>query len=227
MMATVDLDHGVAMWDMRTGESPGEYDPGNKEKIDISAFSPDGKLWAVGYKSRLVTVHDLIGTGQVYSTSHRSAISALAFGPHSRTLAIGGAKDGALVVWGMDEDSEVLQPTVRQDTISALAFSADGSRLAVGYAGGEVWLCAGLGEPSACLPVFAQDAGIVALGFRHDGEQLVVRDDTGTVRIWDLGVEAWITRACRVANRTLTEEEWAQHVVGAPYRPPCGKDEEE
>jgi WD40 repeat protein len=226
-MATADLGGSVSLWNMRTGDSSVTYGPREKDQVRVIAFSPDGKLWATGHDSGLVTVRELVGGTQVYSTTHKSTISALAFGPHSRALAISGAKDGALIVWGMDEDSVVLQPTVRRDTISALAFSAHGSRLAVGDAGGELWLCAGPGEPSACLPVFAQDAGIVDLGFRRDGEQIVVRDDTGTLRIWDLDADAWIVRACRVANRALTEEEWAQYVVGAPYQPTCGKSEEE
>jgi WD40 repeat protein len=216
-MATVDLEGAVKLWNVRTGETPVTYGPRSGEEVNVTAFSVDGKLWATGYDSGLVTVRELAGGRQIAEVKRGSAISALAFDSQGQMLAIGGT-DGALVAWSFAADNRFSLLTGRRSNISALAFSLDGSQLAVGYAGGELLLCSGPGRQPACFPLIVQDDGIVALGFRRDGKQLAVRDDAGTVRIWDLSVDAWVDRARRIANRALSQEEWAQYVASESYQ---------
>ena len=43
-----------------------------------------------------------------------------------------------------------------------------------------------------------------------------------TIILWDVSVEAWQNRACRIANRNLTRAEWRQYMGDiAPYRATC------
>lgn len=61
-------------------------------------------------------------------------------------------------------------------------------------------------------------APTLALVFKRDGNCLV----SGHVVLWGAGVGRWPQRACDVANRNPTREEWAA-VVGdsPPYCAPC------
>jgi hypothetical protein len=45
--------------------------------------------------------------------------------------------------------------------------------------------------------------------------------DTGKAFLYDLRATSWDQRACSVAGRTLTSDEWAQYLPGRAYRPSC------
>ena len=48
------------------------------------------------------------------------------------------------------------------------------------------------------------------------------RTATARQRVWDIDPESWKQRACAIANRTLTREEWEEFLPGRPYEPACG-----
>jgi hypothetical protein len=42
------------------------------------------------------------------------------------------------------------------------------------------------------------------------------------VLLWDVDADSWVKRACRIANRDLTQQEWAKYVgARAEYEPTC------
>jgi hypothetical protein len=45
--------------------------------------------------------------------------------------------------------------------------------------------------------------------------------DTGRAIRWDIRPASLIRRACRLAGRTLTREEWAEFLPGRDYDPAC------
>jgi hypothetical protein len=54
------------------------------------------------------------------------------------------------------------------------------------------------------------------VAFNADGSRLV---STGSeVLVWDLSVEGWRTRACKIAGRNFTEEEWTRYLPDEKYR---------
>jgi hypothetical protein len=59
------------------------------------------------------------------------------------------------------------------------------------------------------------------LAFSPDGTRLIAGSGDGTVAVWDVGLRAWPSRACRIANRNLTQEEWAQYLGDMPYHKTC------
>ena len=48
---------------------------------------------------------------------------------------------------------------------------------------------------------------------------MTLQDGRGIV--WDVDPESWKRRACEIANRTLTQEEWEEFLPGRPYEPAC------
>jgi hypothetical protein len=45
--------------------------------------------------------------------------------------------------------------------------------------------------------------------------------DTGLAYLWDVRSSSWLRRACEIAGRPLTRQEWGDVLPGRPYRPAC------
>jgi hypothetical protein len=58
--------------------------------------------------------------------------------------------------------------------------------------------------------------------FSPDGRRLFVVSDAGQGWVWDVDQSDWLTRACTVAGRNLTLQEWQQLLPGQPYEATCG-----
>ena len=54
-----------------------------------------------------------------------------------------------------------------------------------------------------------------------DGRHLLETHGNGQGAVWDVDPESWKRRACGLANRTLTREEWEEFLPGRPYEPAC------
>jgi hypothetical protein len=39
--------------------------------------------------------------------------------------------------------------------------------------------------------------------------------------LWDVDPASWLKRACAVAGRPLTQQEWREFLPGRPYQPSC------
>ena len=114
-------------------------------------------------------------------------------------------------------------PSILSGTCRTTGAAADGSILAV----------AGFLEPAASLWDVATGTRIgpsltVPFGRRtamvdlsSDGRQLLLTLANGEGAVFDVGPESWARRACALANRALTREEWERFLPGRPYEPAC------
>ena len=67
---------------------------------------------------------------------------------------------------------------------------------------------------------------IVGLAFGPNGKTLDSSDREGTRIHWDVDLASWRERACQVAHRSLTQEEWQTFLPDVPYAPACsGRDQ--
>jgi WD40 repeat protein/DNA-binding SARP family transcriptional activator len=62
----------------------------------------------------------------------------------------------------------------------------------------------------------------VAASFTPDGRSVVVVSDTGAGWVWNVDQSDWLTRACQVAGRSFTPQEWRQFLPDRPYDATCG-----
>lgn len=59
-------------------------------------------------------------------------------------------------------------------------------------------------------------------GFDPGSTTLASIGDDGAVLLWDVDVDSWRARACRLAKRNLTRSEWDRYVgAGTAYRRTC------
>jgi WD40 repeat protein len=134
-------------------------------------------------------------------------------------LATGGG-EGKVLLWDTRTGSQ-LGPSLggHASGVAGAAFSPDGRVLATVDGEAILWDVATHKQIGTGLP--ARTPGPHALAFLPGGGQLAVASPSGSVLVWDVTPAAWRTRACAVAGRTLTRQEWEEFVPGRPYQEVC------
>jgi WD40 repeat protein len=213
---------GVNLWEIATGE-PLDTIALGVPAGDI-AFGPAG--------STLAFVHERGGTAEVWDVAEDSRIAklpvgsdsqyyyAIAFSPDGRTLATGGLEDPIVRVWDVPTGELIREFDQGSAGTKTLDFSPDGRTLAVsGYAPvASLWDVATGARIGPTLTAGSRRADI---DLSPDGRELLMTAADGRGAIWDVDPKSWARRACTLANRTLTPEEWEEFLPGRPYDPAC------
>ena len=63
-----------------------------------------------------------------------------------------------------------------------------------------------------------------AVTFDPNGDTFTILSDIG-VSVWQARLSAWQEKACQIANRNLTPEEWALFHGDLPYQHVCVQEE--
>jgi WD40 repeat protein len=232
MLATAG-PNGVRLWDVATGAARGRV--GDGSAVGAVAFSPAAPLVAIvfaGYPKR----SEQAGVVEVWNVTRRSLVMrlrpdsagidvlgyALAFTADGRVLASGGLGDRFVHLWDVEKGRLLRELEQNVGGVHSLEFSRDGRTLAVG----------GYGEPYAALvdvatglqigPRLTAGRDSATVDVSPDGRSLLQTHGNGEGAVWDIDPESWARRACALANRTLTQEEWKKFLPGRPYKPACG-----
>jgi WD40 repeat protein/DNA-binding SARP family transcriptional activator len=208
----------VSLWDAATGERVSTIG------VDVGdiAFGPIG--------TRLGVVHGRGGTVDVWDAGDGSRITtlplekgggygAIAFSPDGRLIATG--RWGPIVhVWNVRTGELVRELDQGVAGAFTLDFSPDGRVLAV-----SGW------DPVASLwdvstgarigPTLTAGDGRAEVDLSPDSRWLLLTHADGRGALYDVDPASWAERACTLANRTLTPEEWEEFLPGRPYDPAC------
>ena len=238
-MLAVGAWDGVRLWDLATGTPTGSFGGSRAAGAGAVAFSPtdqvlalvrngwgldgpvagggDAELWDVSRRRRIATF-DVYGN---FGTDSGPLGWTVAFSPDGRTLATGGA-DPHVHVW--DVGTGKLLHELEQNVgngVWALDFSPDGSVLAM--SGGDPY--ASLWDVATGKPAGPRFGGVgsreATIDLSSDGRRLLMTHGDGKAAVWDVDADSWTRRACTVANRALTHEEWEEFLPGRPYEPAC------
>jgi WD40 repeat protein/tRNA A-37 threonylcarbamoyl transferase component Bud32 len=223
-LATTGSSGGVQLWDVATGASRGRI-AGFTSSSDVS-FSGDGALVAFAH-----AFSGGVAVAHVWDVSKRSLVAtleggeegdalAVALSPDGRMLAVGGF--GRVVrLWDVRARKPVHELDTGGATTTTLEFSRDGRTLAV----------SGFLEPVASLWDVATGTQIgrsltagrrtAMIDLSSDGRRLLMTLANGQGAVWDVDPESWARRACALANRSLTREEWQRLLGARPYEPAC------
>ena len=102
------------------------------------------------------------------------------------------------------------------DQVRTVALSPDGQILASGSADNAIILW----DVATGRPLTNHTATVRSVTFSPDGKRLASAGGDHVV-LWDVSPGSWQARACRRANRNLTEAEWRQFFNDQPYRATC------
>jgi WD40 repeat protein len=158
------------------------------------AFSPDGKILAVGTREGMAELWDLATARQIgkpLTAGAGSTLESVTFSPDGKILATGGA-DGTVRLWNVSSHRQIgnrLTSTNHEDA-ETIAFSPDGKMLAIASANMvRLWNVATrqpIGRP------FGVAVGSIA--FSPDGKLLATGSDNA-VRLWDVSTHRQIGTA--------------------------------
>jgi WD40 repeat protein len=227
----------VQLWDVKSRRRVGRaIAPGAGSVLSV-AFSRDGSLLATGSGGRL----DLwdVATQARHGMPMKVAddgVLGVAFDPNGRLVAGGGAI-GPVRVWRVADQQPAFPPlSGHTSPVTETAFDPTGTFLATTspFGGTRLWdPPTGLGygdelisdkpaslEPTGDLPPF--------LGLRNafspDGKLLAVPGVETRAMLWDVDPAVWRRRACAIAGRNLTREEWSLYLPsGTRYRATCSE----
>src|SRR5207249_5283213 len=104
---------------------------------------------------------------------------------------------------------------------SSLAISPDGKTLATGTNNGnlELWDIPTRQRIGESLP---QHTGVVnKVVFSVDGKRLASAGSDGRLSLLDVSINSWRERACTIANRNLTPDEWNQFLHDETFKQRC------
>jgi WD40 repeat protein len=171
-------------------------------------FSPDGTTIASNSQSDLRLQDIASGTERTLDSDYR--IGEFAFSPDSRVIVAQGGEDMRLY------DVQSGKPTgavlAGQRTARDLAFAPDGLTLASVGDDGKIVLW---DVPTASLlgpPIETDQGQLRQVVFTPDGKRLLTTGTDTGARMWDLDPDSWMRKACALAHRDLTAQEWQRFV---------------
>ncbi|HLG08912.1 MAG TPA: protein kinase [Gaiellaceae bacterium] len=206
---------GVTLWDVATGASLSEF---GRNASDL-AFSADGATIAFADPNG--------GGAEIWDVAKRLLVAAMlgdedfsvALSPGDRLLAVGGF--GRVVrVWDVRTRKLLHELDQGGNGAFTLEFTPDGRTLAIsGFEqAASLWDVATGTQIGP--PLTAGDRRTM-IDLSADGRQMLETHGNGKGAVWDVDPESWKRRACVLANRTLTREEWDEFLPGRPYEPAC------
>ena len=197
-----------------------------RDRIWSVAFSPDGKVLASGGNQSFALWDAKTGSSIVAPVTTDSKPNYLvhtdvAFSRNGKLLAYRSGGTG-VALWNVARRREVRgTPFSHKALVSSIAFSAGDKLLITGGEDGAVVLW----DVATREPI-----GSALAGMGRDIQGLAIHPKTGALAtlgdkrllIWDLDEASWRDAACRVANRSLTRQEWARLLgPGVAYREIC------
>jgi WD40 repeat protein len=221
-------DHFVHVWNVSSGHEVMRLKAA--QYLPHVAFSSDGKklvatvLDAPGPQGGVAYVWRLADRKLLYKVDIDDGYGsgyAAAFSPDGKLLATGGG-DGVVKFW----DANTGKPNGRSfignpGWVRSVAFDLTGRLLLTAGTDGltRLWDVKTRGEYGAPLPGHEGIGNHAA--FSPDGSHVVSVYADGSAIDWDIRPTSWNRRACAVAGRTLTKDEWAQYLPGRSYHPAC------
>ncbi|MDX3215446.1 caspase family protein [Streptomyces sp. ME02-6991-2B] len=197
---------GATFWDVTDPVRPRRL---SRQDVlgETMAFSPDGRLFAVG-RDRTVLLWDLSAPAgsrlPVTWTAQTDLVSALAFGPDGRRLVTGGFDDD-VNLWNLDDPGRPRRLRTfsgNAGTIEALAFAPDGHAVVSATDESVIrWYVAARGRP-AVAATLAPGGSLNAAAITPDGRTLATGGIEETIALWDLTHPARRLRTATLTGHT-------------------------
>ncbi|MGH2521863.1 MAG: hypothetical protein ACRDH2_05090, partial [Anaerolineales bacterium] len=238
-VAVGDEQGVIGLYDLITGDLLRQWFGPSSPVLSI-VFSPDGRTMASGLCGKLNTSENLCTENIILlwdaalsgtprdqlPTNHTDLIRSLAFSPDGKLLA-SGSQDKTIRLWDLAVRKAAGLPLLgHSDGVTSLAFgplSANGqtTTLASGSRDSTLILWDVATRQHIGDPFVPSTRGLTGLAFSLEGDRLISGSEEGVITEWDVSAASWQARACEIAGRNLSPDEWEQFMPGQPYRKVC------
>jgi WD40 repeat protein len=216
-LATLGAEGEIRLWDWEAGQALTALAMFEVPQAEDLTFSSDGSTLAVAGPDG-ITLLDA-ARGEIIDRLLAGACTSVGFSADGGILLAGG-QDGTVTVLEMSSHEMIGQPlAVHNAPLTGAALNPDGMMLALSTADGNLILWDMLAGSWIGLPIAADAQVLNAVAFLPDGS--LATAGVGGVSLWEMELSAWQDHACRIANRNLTEQEWATYLGDIPYRVTC------
>lgn len=176
--------------------------------------------------------HGVVQSHRSVEHAHEGELESVVFQPCARreegqclgdlVLATGG-DDGFVRLWDPETGWMAVEPplTGHTDSVRTVAFSPDGQILASAGDDGTIRLWNVTDGRPLGAPLEGHTMPVRSIAFYPNQDSLLLvsvgtsEDRSGSeIWRWSLGSDELIDRACRLAGRGLTEEEWTRYING-------------
>ena len=206
----------VRLWNAHSFKPMGEPFLERVNSSEELSWSSDSQMLgaACGILSTTMCLWTIDSTSTPVKVSMgTTGVANLAFKSDRKMVAVGGWDK---LVWLLDLTATPKRREPFRGHLGAVLrvlFSPDG-RILSSTANGEhlirLWDVDGSGVFDTVLK--GNQTMITSLAFSGDSKLLVSGGDDGLIVLWDLNETSWRERACKMANRNLTKEEWIDYV---------------
>jgi WD40 repeat protein len=222
ILAASSKDHGIILWDLATLQPLGDSLRGHTDVVNSLAFSPDGQFLASGSFDSTIILWDVASRQPLGEPVIADGVYSLSFSPDGQTLA-STSKNNSIILWDLATRQPLVDPLKgHTDSVTSVAFSPVGQMIATGSYDNTIILWDAATYQPLGKPLKGHINFLQSIAFSKEGNMLVSNGSDGAVIVWDTNPAAWLERACRIANRNLTEEEWIS-LIGpdVPYHKTC------
>jgi WD40 repeat protein len=127
--------------------------------------------------------------------------------------------DGNVLFWDVERRAVTGAPlSGGGGALSRVAFSPDGRVLATTDHTSNVNLWDITTRRQVGRPLAGHSFDTIGVSFVDAGNTLVTSSADGSLIFWDLRPSSWEARACELAGRNLTRDEWDQFLGGDYHR---------
>lgn len=216
-----NLNQSLCLWDM-IATTPTCQALAPEDAVRQLAFQPlVGSRWLAANAGNKVVLWDVAAHPPISYTlgMHDGGVFSLGFSPDGKRLASGGG-DYAIRVW--DVETRRLERKLDSGRmVRGVGFSPDGQILAAGNEDWTVrWWDVATWEPLVA-PTKTRSNRIESVAFSPDGQYFATGSFDGLIDLWPGTFPAWTKKACQIANRNLTAEEWQGAMKNEPYIAGC------
>jgi WD40 repeat protein len=209
---------GVMVWDVRR-RTPTRVRFGTGS-ASVS-FSPDGKLLAAALVDKGAHVRDARTGRLVARLRLPDRARVVEFSPAGGLLAV-GTYDGKVQLFSSDTFEASGSPVeLHTGRLLSMSFSRDGRQLATASDDGTATLFDVSARKPLGSPITVDPDTFVSAALAPGGAYLFAVSTEGRGLRWDVSPALWSRRACAVAGRELTPEEWRDALPDRPYRAVC------
>jgi WD40 repeat protein/serine/threonine protein kinase len=227
-LATGSWDKTVKLWDLQApiGDSLTELRTiPVQERVTAIAFSPDGRLLAIGQTTG-IALHDP-ATGKAVAPFKRTPapVPAVAFTHDSQRLISAGASDPAIKVWDVATEKPLFEVRHYSNPNASVAVSPDGKFIASpgrDQAAGEpdikIWQ-ADTGQE--CAKLTGHRHYVWKVTFSPDGQYLASGSWDSTIKVWDLSplIKSGKSGESRQPVELITLRGHAGYIHGLAFSP--------